>query len=82
MKLPWQQPPWLVEGCSSVSVGWLADMLADGPSQLLGRGGMRPLSLSWESASQGSVLVILSVTAHQISQKPGMPDLGHRPQLV
>lgn len=37
MKLPWQQPPGLVEGCSSVSVGWLADMLADGPYQLLGR---------------------------------------------
>ena len=81
MKLPWQQPPGLVEGCSSVSVGWLADMLADGPSRLLGRGRRGapfhfPGSLSPRPGSG------YSVTAHQASQSPGMPPLDHGPQLV
>lgn len=50
MKLPWQQPPGLVEGCSSVSVGWLADMLADGPYQLLGRSRQGPSPAAFKSA--------------------------------
>lgn len=50
MKLPWQQPPGLVEGCSSVSVGWLADMLADGPYQLLGRRRQGPSPAAFKPA--------------------------------
>lgn len=61
MKLPWQHPPRLVEGCSSVSVGWLADMLADGPSRLLGRSRMGPPSTSLGTCPPGPVLVILSL---------------------
>lgn len=79
MKLPWQQPPGLAEGCSSVSVGWLADMLADGPSQLLGGGGIGPPPTSWEPASG-----LLPITAHRRQRAWGCPtwtsDLG--PQLV
>ena len=61
MKLPWQHPPGLVEGCSSVSVGWLADMLADGPSWLLGKGRIGPPSTFLVTCPPGSVLVILSL---------------------
>lgn len=82
MKLPWQQPPGLVEGCSSVSGGWLADMLADGASRLLGRGGIEPPPTFLDPASQAPVLLILSITSHQTSQSLGMPHLDHEPQLA
>lgn len=76
MKLPWQQPPGLVEGCSSVSVGWLADMLADGPYQLLGRSRQGPSPAAFKAPQSRSEKPSSSLLT-RLHRKQGVVDQAY-----